>query len=262
MHPDWLTCPSSETTPATDAGAPGVGSCVLVVRSGQPVRATVGIDSTCPPFTLIECLRYAPFDGLRYLDQHLSRLARSARYFRFHFDEHCLRSHLTRINTGSPAKVRVALSPSGEIRIDLTALPALTRSPLVVAIDTHPVRSDDIFMRHKTSNRDNYRAARARFPGVDDVIMVNERGEITEGTIANIAALIEDKWWTPPLSSGCLPGVERSIAISKGQLHERILQIDQLLRADGLALLSSVRGWRTAQVLKPRAPLPERCSTT
>ena len=62
------------------------------------------------------------------------------------------------------------LDPFGELRIELTALPAPARSPLVVAIDTHPVRSDGIFMRHKTSNRDIYRAARTRFSGVDDVI--------------------------------------------------------------------------------------------
>ena len=61
---------------------------------------------------------------------------------------------------------------------------------------------------HKTSLRAPYDRRRHRHGGVDEVIMINERAELTEGTRVNLAVRLEGRWWTPPLSSGCLPGVE------------------------------------------------------
>jgi para-aminobenzoate synthetase/4-amino-4-deoxychorismate lyase len=40
---------------------------------------------------------------------------------------------------------------------------------------------------------------------MDDVLLWNERDEVTESTIANLVAEIDNSWWTPPLSCGLLP---------------------------------------------------------
>lgn len=203
----------------------------------------------CAPFSLIECLRFTPSFGLRNLDLHLARLEKAARYFEFELDIAELRRRLARIEADDPMKVRTALSRAGDVHIDITSIPTPTHEPVRVAIDTCTVRSDDDFMQHKTSNRDVYRRARGRFPDVDDVVLVNQRGEITESTIANVAVSIDGTWWTPPLDSGCLPGIEREVAIAKTWLHERVMGVSDLLDCDGLVLLSSVRGWRPAEIV-------------
>ncbi len=77
-------------------------------------------------------------------------------------------------------------------------------------------------------------------------------GQVTETTIANLAVRLDGRWWTPPRSAGCLPGVARGRLVEEGRLHERDLTPADLHRAEGLAVVSSLRGWRPA-VLTPSA---------
>ena len=54
-------------------------------------------------------------------------------------------------------------------------------------------------------------AAEANNSGFDEVVMLNERGEVAECTSANIFTVQGKKILTPPLSSGCLEGVTRGV---------------------------------------------------
>ena len=51
--------------------------------------------------------------------------------------------------------------------------------------------------------------------GFDEVILLNERGEVAECTSANIFIANGSRVWTPPLSSGCLPGVTREVLLDE-----------------------------------------------
>ncbi len=77
--------------------------------------------------------------------------------------------------------------------------------------------------------------------------MVNTRGGLTEVTRATLALRLDGRWWTPPLDSGCLPGVERARLLGAGRLRERVLHVADVERAGGVAVLSSLRGWRAAR---------------
>ncbi len=132
------------------------------------------------------------------------------------------------------------------MEIQLSAAPDVKRGPVVLAIDSHRVYSGSILLFHKTTHRSLYVHARRRHPRVDDVVLVNERGECTETTTANLAARIGERWLTPPLSSGCLPGIARAQLIEQGVLREAVLTPHQLRHADGLAVVNSLRGWRDA----------------
>jgi para-aminobenzoate synthetase/4-amino-4-deoxychorismate lyase len=77
---------------------------------------------------------------------------------------------------------------------------------------------------------------------VDDVILYNERGEITEATIANIAVCLDGTWYTPPVSSGLLAGTMRRHLLETGKLQERALTVNDLKKAPGIKLINSVRG--------------------
>ncbi|MFC5949004.1 aminodeoxychorismate synthase component I [Pseudonocardia lutea] len=202
-------------------------------------------------FELIETMRHRPGEGVRNLDAHLARLADSAGYFGFRFDEAAARGLLAARLTGAgPARVRLRCSRDGTLAVDLEPLPDPGTGPVRLAVDTEPIDSTSCWPHHKTSRRAPYLDRLRRHPDADDVVLVNERGEVTETCTATLAAHLGGRWWTPPLGSGCLPGVERGRLLAVGLLRERVLFPDDLAEADRLVLVSSLRGQRPA-VLAP-----------
>lgn len=214
-------------------------------------------------FQLIETMALSPGDGLRNLERHLDRLADSARYFGFALDLDHARAELAAAVAGAgAARVRLLLSRSGSVRIELGPLPAPGDRPVRLAVDLEPVDSTQRWLFHKTTRRGAYETRAARHPEADDVVLVNERRHATETTVANLAARLDGRWWTPPVESGCLPGIERGRLLEKGRLRERPLTPDDLGQADALALVSSLRGWRPAILLNdgtgiPGQPVPD-----
>ena len=101
-------------------------------------------------------------------------------------------------------------------------------------------------MRYKTTRRAHYAAFAPTTPGVFDTVLWNEAGEITEGTFGNIAALIDGRWVTPPLSCGLLPGVGRAVALQDGHVVETVLRVADIPRVQGWAFINSLRGWLAA----------------
>jgi branched-chain amino acid aminotransferase len=86
----------------------------------------------------------------------------------------------------------------------------------------------------------------AHLRGLDEVLLLNERGEVSECTSANVFAVCGDEVVTPPLSSGCLPGVTRELLVEAVRVPgisvvERPLTLNDLESADGLFITSSTR---------------------
>jgi branched-chain amino acid aminotransferase len=79
---------------------------------------------------------------------------------------------------------------------------------------------------------------RAHEQGLDEVVLLNERGEVAECTSANIFAVEEmgrgepATVWTPPLTSGCLPGVTRSILLEEIHLPGLLFGEKTMMPAD------------------------------
>src|SRR5579872_2371245 len=87
-------------------------------------------------------------------------------------------------------------------------------------------------------------SAQAR--GFDEVILLNERGEVAECTSANIFIASGNQVWTPPLSSGCLPGVTRDVLLDEiraqgFEIGEQVLTPQDLERADEVFITSTTR---------------------
>jgi para-aminobenzoate synthetase/4-amino-4-deoxychorismate lyase len=125
-----------------------------------------------------------------------------------------------------------------------------TAEPLRLAVDrANPVDPADPLLFHKTTARTRYDRARDRFPDADDVVLVNTLGRVTETTRANIAVRTDGRWVTPPLTDGVLPGCERAALLADGTLEEAPVTIEELLGAESVAFLNSVRGWRRAMLV-------------
>jgi para-aminobenzoate synthetase/4-amino-4-deoxychorismate lyase len=204
-----------------------------------------------PAFRLLETLRWDPAGGFAHLDEHLTRLRSSARYFGFACDQSEVLTAFRRsvADATTACRVRLTLGRDGAAKVDVGELPAGSEGPVVVALDTDPVDPNDVWLYHKTTMREPYDRRRERRPDVDDVLLVNDRGEVSESTIANVAVKLEGRWWTPPVDAGLLPGTNRAILLREGTLAERRIALEQLPGAEGLALVSSVRGWRPATIV-------------
>ena len=87
---------------------------------------------------------------------------------------------------------------------------------------------------------------RARSRGLDEAILLNERGEVSECTSANIFVAQGGRVWTPPLVSGCLPGVTRAVLLEEIsvpglEIGEKTLYLTDLEHADEAFITSTTR---------------------
>jgi para-aminobenzoate synthetase/4-amino-4-deoxychorismate lyase len=203
---------------------------------------------------LIETMRWEPDLGFFELAGHLSRLSESAWYFDVPLDPAEVRAGLDRATRGAEQnlKVRLLVDRTGWITIETEPLPSAAGRPLMLAIDTVRIDSQDPLLYHKTTSRSVYEAAAQRFPDADDVVLVNEAGHVTETTIGNLAVLVDGAWVTPPVDDGLLAGVRRAALLSSGELTERSVSIEDLRAAPAVARLNAVRGWEPATALNVR----------
>jgi para-aminobenzoate synthetase/4-amino-4-deoxychorismate lyase len=195
-------------------------------------------------FTLLETMKWEPIAGIWLLDQHLERLEASARYCGFDYDRERVAAQLNHAvpTLGDrPQKVRLSLDQGGRVVVSTEELIELN-GPVRVVVDDVPVDPSDWRLYHKTSMRSRYEQTRRRHPDADDVLMINNRGEITESTIANVVVRLGHNWFTPPLSSGCLPGVLRRVLLERREIVETPVSIADVSRADEVQLINSVRG--------------------
>lgn len=202
-----------------------------------------------PRFNLLETLLWTPAAGFALLDEHLRRLAGSAEYFSFSLNLDQVRERLdsmSRSLPGLPHRVRLLLGVNGEISLEPAPMEPLSQ-PYYITLAKMPVNSNELFLYHKTTHRKLYNEALAQRSGSDDVLMWNERHELTESTIGNLVAEIEGRLVTPPLSCGLLPGVFRQKLIDEGRVWEGIIRVADLASCGKIYLVNSVRGmWQAS----------------
>jgi para-aminobenzoate synthetase / 4-amino-4-deoxychorismate lyase len=214
-------------------------------------------------FELLETLLWTRAQGYALLERHLERLAASAERFGFPLDpEAALEALVRAASEALPDRLRVRLlcDRRGRVRVEAAlARKERTRRTVRAALAPTPVDSSDPFLFHKTTRRGVYENALAevrRAAGADDAILRNERGELTESTIANLVLDLDGELVTPPVACGLLPGTLRAELLARGRVRERVLVPADLHRAARVWLVSSVRGWRPVEVV-PAAAVPE-----
>jgi para-aminobenzoate synthetase/4-amino-4-deoxychorismate lyase len=204
-----------------------------------------------PEFELFETMRWTRREGYFLLERHLARLRDSADYFDFAFDEERVRKALHELarSLTTPQRIRLSLARTGEVKLESAPLSFDDRQPLRLQLAPTPVNSRDRFLFHKTTHRSVYAAARALCRRADDVLLWNERGELTETTIGNVILRLNDELVTPPIGCGLLPGTMRAELLAKGRVRERIIMRDELERCTELYRINSVRGCERAVLI-------------
>lgn len=111
---------------------------------------------------------------------------------------------------------------------------------------------------HKTTRRAHYEAAylQAKAAGFDEVLFLNTRDEVCEGSRTNLFVQLDGRLYTPPVSCGLLPGVYRQHVLrTHPDVEERMLTLADLRRAEALYVCNAVRGWRPAVLAVPEPVL-------
>ncbi len=202
------------------------------------------------PFLIYEPLLWEPAGGYYLLEYHLQRLKRSAAHFRFAVDMATVQKLLgnyERRLPRQPRKVRLELASNGAIA--LTNENVKPSTPVIAALAREPIDSRDEFLRHKTTRRAVYDQALAAHPEAQDVLLWNERRELTETCHANLVLEIRGRKLTPPLSSGLLAGVFRAYLLQSGQIAEEILPVESIKESSAMFLINSVRRWCEIRLL-------------
>jgi para-aminobenzoate synthetase/4-amino-4-deoxychorismate lyase len=205
-------------------------------------------DSGRQPIGLIETLRHD--DGFLRLPLHLDRMQSSARLLSLPFDRAAAEARLRDAvaNHSGQLRVRLALDEQGGFTCTVAPLGPLPER-WTYGLSPHRVDSGDLLLRHKTTWRQMFDAEQARLAkacGADEVIFLNERGELTEGSRSTIFFRRGRRLVTPPLSSGLLDGVLRRELFESGACCEGVLTPEDLATGE-LFLGNSLRGLIPAQ---------------
>jgi para-aminobenzoate synthetase/4-amino-4-deoxychorismate lyase len=208
-----------------------------------------------PEFDLLETLRWTDQDGFVNLRCHLRRMRCSATYFGWRFPLVKIIAELRTLASGyfsapksietGERRVRILLTKTGDVRVETQPFgPWPERAVKIFVYEDERVDAEDILLYHKTTARGIYERAlaAARAAGCDEAVLVNSRGEITEGTISSVFVKRGGEWWTPALACGLLPGIYRELELAAGRCREAVLSVEDLREAEEVVVGNSGRG--------------------
>jgi para-aminobenzoate synthetase / 4-amino-4-deoxychorismate lyase len=213
------------------------------------------------PFQLIETLRWERGKGFYLLERHLTRLQASALHFAYPFARDTVFGALEAEVATLPGEVylvRLLLAEDGALTVTSTAIELPTKDTMwKFALSENPVDEKDPLYFHKTTQRQFYDKELVRLKALtacDEVIFLNRRGELTEGTRTTIFIERDGRLYTPALAAGLLPGTlrEELLDLPRAAASEAVLSLTDLASADRIYLGNSVRGLVRAEPLNVR----------
>lgn len=185
-------------------------------------------------FELIETM-LAQNGKILLFDEHIKRLENSAKIFGFKIPD-----NLKSFKPTKDGMVRLLLSKIGNIRTEYKDIKSEKTD--IISISKNTINSKNPFLYHKTTKRFWYNETMEKIKNgeVFDEIFFNEKGEVTEGARSNIVIEKNGILYTPPTKCGLLAGTFRQSILH--QLTEKILYKKDLIEADKIYALNSVRG--------------------
>jgi len=234
----------------TGRGEMGLGSGIVWDSNTDDEYSEVILKSeflTSPikPFDLVETMLVE--NGEIFLfEKHIERLRKSAEYFLFIFNEKdiiaSIRKKVSEINLLDRFKLRITLNKWGSSNIEFSDLRPADKD-INVTVSEQSIFTSNVMQYFKTTNRGIYDNEFKKYAeqGYSEVLFLNEKKELTEGSFTNIIVIKDDQWLTPAISSGVLPGVYRNYLLQNNKVKEAILKAEDLLYADEVKLINSVR---------------------
>jgi len=252
------------------AGEMGIGSGIVADSDGvkEYAECLLKMKFLTDPvrrFELIETMLHEPEKGIWLRGYHLARLAASAAYFGFVFDASKVHDAIEAAisgNTNERLRVRLLLDEDGGVTVTTAPQPAAPADAVMrYVVSDSRLNSSDLFLYHKTTRRELYDREWKHYAdtlGADEVIYLNDAGELAEGSRTSIFIARDGKLLTPRLAAGVLPGTLRAALLDEGRAEEARLTIQDLNGAAEIYLGNSVRGLVRAEPLVPRLAVDHR----
>ena len=201
------------------------------------------LDIDMPEFSLLES--FSLKDGvIERFDQHMRRLTQSAEVFGYPLDLQQMKATKARLETNHPVgqyKVRWLIDKAGQLSVDVLEIKQMVE-PVACYLAEQPIAKRHLFSRYKTTYRSHYQACEVKAPDNFSTLLYNEASELTEFTIGNVIIQLNGLLYTPPVSSGCLPGIYRQKLIDENKVTEKVLTLTDVKQAEKVYITNSVRG--------------------
>ncbi len=214
------------------------------VLTGQGVFETILVTEQTPQF----------------LDLHLSRLSNSSGILGIHMPEveeitagvkQLLKSH-----QGASGRLRITLYGGVSMQQVLLSLVEFTPWAAHVSVNISPwtrnVNSAITGAKSASYAENALALSWAKEMNHAETLFFNNAGQLAEAATSNIVIVVDGEAITPPLSSGCLPGITRRVLVEEGSMREASIDAGLLASASAAALLSSTRGVQPVNVLDER----------
>ncbi len=211
------------------------------------------LQNQAEPIGLFETIRIEQGQAC-HLEKHLGRISQSAKELKIKFDLNRAKSLIqeacSQLDEQSIYRLRLDLSAEGLLSVKTALIQDLQPGPILwasdlLATDTTMLSTDQL-LGHKVTRRRLYDQAwlAAEKLGSFDALFINEQGFVTEGGRSNVFIKKGGQWLTPPLASGCLPGVMRSVVLSdtKYQAVEQNITRADVLSAEEVIFTNALRG--------------------
>lgn len=211
------------------------------------------LQNQAEPIGLFETIRVEQGQAC-HLEMHLGRISQSAKALMIKFDSNRAKSLIqescSQLDASLIYRLRLDLSAEGLLSVKTAAIQNLQAGPILWASDIlatdATMSSTDQLLGHKVTRRKLYDQAwlAAEKLGAFDALFVNEQGFVTEGGRSNVFIKKDGRWLTPPLASGCLPGVMRSMVMNdaKYQAVEQDITPTDVLSAEEVIFTNALRG--------------------
>lgn len=187
-------------------------------------------------FQIIETMKIENGEIL-YQNEHFERMQKTAKHFCFKFEKQTIPIQKTN------CMLRVLLNKDGKFDFEYKNMVSKNQSKKI-AISPIVQDSKNEFLYYKTTYRPYFYDSFQKIKNgeIFDEIFFNEKGELTEGSRSNIVLQIGDKLYTPPINCGLLNGIYRQKLLKEGKCFEQILYKKDLLQAEKIYCINSVRG--------------------
>ncbi len=216
----------------------------------QECRAKAAVLShVLPDFALLETMLWEPEHVVFLEALHFQRLTRSADYFSFPVEIARLRSALNERCSQlaqQPHKIRLLVYPD---HFDIQPVPLTAGKEVLKTCPTaRAVQSSDVFLYHKTTHRQVYNEALRAHPEMDDVLLFNENGRVTEFCFGNLVYEEDGQLYTPPVADGLLAGTFRGFLLATNVIREKRLAMKMLDASMNLYRINSVQKWQRVEL--------------
>jgi len=247
-----VTIRTMEINKKSGNGTMGLGSGIVIDSDEQKEYEEVNLkgkflNNTQNYFELFETMRIVKGEIIDF-DKHINRIKKAADFFLFYFNnfnlEKTINEILSKIKKDDNYRLKLMLNKYGLFNYELSVF-NFNKGLVKIILSKHKISSSNTYQYFKTTNRKLYDNESKKYAKQKyfEVIFLNERDELTEGSISNIFIKINNKWFTPKIESGILNGIQREKLLkNNSDIKEETITLDKLLKAEGIILTNSLKG--------------------